>query len=701
MCLRATTPTSTIGCRADMSQWQRMKATARRRMPGLYDNLRDRRNAARAARARAFPGSPASFEAWLARLPDQRRQALPEAWLPDESRATTPRVAVVVHVFFPELLPEILESLVNIPVPFDLIMTNASGTRVIARCPSATSIRLLDVENHGRDIWPLLQVVNAGLLDAYELVLKVHTKRSQWREGHELQGSGGDWRAGLLNDLFGSEDGVRAILGTFADNPRLGMVTSDGSVLGPEFWGGNESTTRELARRLELNLDEQTLRFAAGSMYWTRGFVLQGLRALNVSRHDFEEEAGQINATTAHAFERLIGYLSAEAGLRIAGISQCRGSSPAPDAYTKAVAPAVRIVPFYLPQFHPVAENDRWWGKGFTEWTNVSSARPVYLGQHQPKLPTTTGFYDLRLPESVALQNDLARSVGIYGFMYYHYWFAGRPILESPLRDRLASDDPMPFCIMWANENWTRRWDGRSEDVLLGQDYQHVDSAQFLADCLDFLLDPRYIRVDDKPVVAIYRPLQIPDLKSTVARWREIAEAAGLPGLLLLSVDVDPEFDGLSEDVRSVGLDGTLGFPPHRTTWPAQKPRPPAIDYRFHGNLLSYEATVDEQIAGLRRAQDENHFPGVMVAFDNTARRQWSSDIWYGSNPYTFHRWLQAAVAQVMHRPRDHRMVFVNAWNEWAEGAVLEPQDRTGSTYLQAVRSVVAAASTAPETADH
>ncbi len=674
---------------------QSLKAYARRRMPRVYENLRERRNKSRAARIGVARRGPASLEAWLDRLPDHRRLALSQEWLPCEKQVGTPRVVVVVHVFFPELVDEILSELPSIPVPFDLIITNASGTHVDINCPAARCVRVLDVENRGRDMWPLLQVVNAGLLDPYEMVLKLHTKRSEWRHGHELAGTGGEWRRGLLRDLVGSRKQVERILETFARNPRIGIVTSDDSVLGPEFWGGNEPTTKELARRLELGVREETLKFAAGSMYWVRGFVVQALRALNASRHDFEEESGQVNATTAHAIERLLGILVSEAGLRIAGVSATSGSETRSKPFLGPVEPQVRIVPFYLPQFHPVPDNDRWWGKGFTEWTNVTSARPVFLGHHQPKLPTTTGFYDLRLPESVAMQNDLARSAGIHGFMYYHYWFAGRPILERPLQDRLESDDPTPFCIMWANENWTRRWDGRSENVLLGQDYEHIDSSQFVQDALHYLLDPRYLRVDGKAILAVYRPRQIPDLAETVVAWRAIAEKAGVGELLLLSVDVDPEFDGLSRDVHQFGFDGTLGFPPHRTTWPQQKPRPLQVDYRFHGNILSYERTVDEQVAGMPRYVSADSYPGVMVTFDNTARRQWSSDIWYGSNPYTFHRWLLAAVEQVMPREPEHRLVFINAWNEWAEGAVLEPHDRVGPGYLLAVRNVIDAVSRA------
>ena len=677
-----------------MGRMDGVKAYARRRMPILYQRLQRRRQEAREVRASRQLGPPAQFSTWLDRLPDQRRSALPPGWLPDE-RPDPPQVAVVVHCFFPELMEEILAGLANLPVDFDLVVTNASGASIRVDCPSATTIRVLDVENHGRDIWPLMQLVNAGLLDPYDLVLKVHTKRSEWRQGHSLGGSGNEWRNRLLADLIGSPEQVDRILSSFAADPSLGMVTSDGSLLGPEYWGDNETTARELARRLELHLDPAGLRFAAGSMYWTRGFVLKGLRALNTSRSDFEEEAGQVNATTAHAVERLIGVVAHEAGYRIEGVSRCQVAGRS-DAYARSPEPAVRAVPFYLPQFHPIPENDRWWGPGFTEWTNVTHAMPVFLGHHQPRLPTMTGFYDLRLPESVALQNRLARTARIEGFMYYHYWFAGRTILELPLRNRLVSEDPLPFCIMWANENWTRRWDGRSENVLLGQDYEHVDSALFLDDVLPYLLDERYLRIDGRPVVAVYRPRQIPNLRATVEKWRARAREAGLRDLFLLSVDVDEEFDGLAGEVQRVGFDGVLGFPPHRTVWRSQEPRPAEVDPRFHGNILSYERTVDEQIASLPgRFRDSDSFPGVMVTFDNTARRQWSSDIWYGSNPYTFHRWLQAAIAQVMPRDPEHRLVFINAWNEWAEGAVLEPQSRVGTSYLLAVRSAVDAASRA------
>jgi lipopolysaccharide biosynthesis protein len=552
---------------------------------------------------------------------------------------------------------------------------------------------VLDIDNHGRDIYPLAAVVNAGLLDAYDLILKVHTKRSPWREQHdELAGSGQQWRSGLFDALLGSEEEVRQIMGAFAEHPDLGAVTANGSVLGPEFWGGDLEIVRTLLRRLELVVDPDSLRFPAGSMYWIRGFLLKGLRALNLTAADFEHEAGQVDATTAHGIERSIGLLAAEAGCRVVERSDTPSSATEAWRHYEGEQPAeprLRVMPFYLPQFHAIPENDRWWGQGFTEWTNVTAAHPVFHGHHQPKLPSTTGFYDLRLDAVRDQQSSMAAAAGVEGFMYYYYWFAGRRLLSMPIEKLLASDVDKPFCLMWANENWTRRWDGRSEDMLIGQDYDKVPAADFIDDVMPFLQDPRYLRVDGRPILAVYRIAQIPGYRDVVRQWRERAREAGVGELMLLSVDVAKAFDGLEGSAESAGLDGILGFPPHNTLWEWLPHAGYGVDPRFAGNLLSYDAVVSDAIAKLRKGIPDTAYPGVMVTFDNTARRQWISDVWYGSNPYTFRRWLAEAARAVSDREPQHRIVFINAWNEWAEGAVLEPSDRYGATYLAAVRDVI------------
>ncbi len=664
----------------------RYKAAARYQL----DEFNDRRQ-------RRGPHVAVDYRDWLDRRGGRRAAHFPDSWriqeglFPEQPSV----VAVLVHVFYPELLAEILDELGALPVAYDLIITNASRQKLtVSRldAPGSRNVQVLDVENHGRDIWPLVQVVNAGLLDPYELVLKVHTKRSEWREAHpDLDGTGEQWRTDLFASLLGEPENVKTILATFAENPNLGIVTAPGSLLGPEFWGGDEALVRELLRRLELRLDADELQFPAGSFYWIRGFLLQGLRALGLDAEDFEREAGQIDGTTAHAIERSIGILTREAGMTMTTSAELPETEAPSWARYKVGAPRrarARVLPFYLPQFHPTPENDAWWGKGFTEWTNVTSARPVYVGQNQPNLPADLGFYDLRLDSVRSAQMDLAAAHGVEGFMYYYYWFAGHRLLSTPIDALLAGDVNKPFCLMWANENWTRRWDGRTSDVLMGQDYDRVPATTFIDDVLPFLADPRYLRVDGRPVLSVYRIAQIPDFPAVIEHWRRRAREAGIGELFVLSVDVAREFDGLVGGLKAAGLDGLLGFPPHNLKWEWVSHGGLSVDPRFKGNLLSYVAM--ERDAEFRLAAlPEDHFPGVMVNFDNTARRQWKSDVWFGSNPYTFRRWFAAAVSAVAHREPEERIVFVNAWNEWAESAVLEPTARFGKTFLLAVRDVV------------
>lgn len=650
------------------------------------------------ALARGYKHWEADFKTWVERSSGRSVASFPAVWRSrdDLPLANPARVGVVVHAFYPELLDEIFSRLRSMPVAYDLFVTNATGRAITLPSdlgPVSAAV-VLEIENHGRDILPLVSLVNAGYLDPYLVVLKVHTKRSAWREAHELGGDGAAWRAALLDSLLPGGDGVRDILGAFAERADLGLVTADGSILGPEFWGDNEGHAGNLLRRLELVLDPAGLRFAAGSMYWIRGFALQGLRALSLSSEDFEPEDGQVNFTTAHAIERLIGVLLEEAGLRLVERSHLppRHSPSSWQRFGSAtLRPRARIIPFYLPQFHPVPENDRWWGPGFTEWTNVTSAEPVYEGHYQPRLPRDLGFYDLRLDEIRQAQASLSKAAGISGFMYYYYWFAGRRLLETPIDRLLASDVDQPFCIMWANENWTRRWDGRETDILIGQDYEHVPAEQFIDDVLPLLADRRYLSVGGRKLLAVYRPTQVPRLAEVVEAWRDRARRAGVGELLVVNVDVHVEFGGLDAragDQRAFGLDGALGFPPHNHLYQWLPHAGLGVDERFTGNLLSYEAMARDAERRLRAGLPASLHPGVMVAFDNTPRRQWDSDVWYGSNPYTFRRWLATAVSSVLDREPEERLVFVNAWNEWAEGAVLEPTDRYGRAFLQAVRDV-------------
>ncbi|MEP7208787.1 MAG: glycoside hydrolase family 99-like domain-containing protein [Casimicrobiaceae bacterium] len=347
----------------------------------------------------------------------------------------------------------------------------------------------------------------------------------------------------------------------------------------------------------------------------------------------------------------------------------------------------VRAVAFYLPQFHPIPENDRWWGKGFTEWRNVVRARPNFPGHYQPQLPADLGFYDLRLSETREAQAALARAYGVSAFCYYHYWFSGRRLLERPLDEVVASGKPdFPFCVCWANENWTRRWDGLDHEILVGQDYRPDDAAAFIRDLLPVLADPRYLRVNGRPVVLVYCASALPEPRRWSDTWRRAAQQAGHPDLYLALVQSVNETGG---DPRPIGFDAAVEFPPHLFAMDELTAGVTGARPGFRGAILDYIASARY---GLARARpDYTLLRGVMPGWDNTARGQDTANAFVNAEPANYERWLRGSVAitRAWHAG-DERLVFVNAWNEWAEGCHLEPDLRHGSAFLEATHRALA-----------
>ncbi len=360
------------------------------------------------------------------------------------------------------------------------------------------------------------------------------------------------------------------------------------------------------------------------------------------------------------------------------------------DSTTTAALPGeVRAIAYYLPQYHPIPENDIWWGRGFTEWTNVTRAKPLFDGHEQPHRPTELGYYDLRVPEVRAAQAELAAAHGIHGFCYYYYSFGPKRLLERPLLDMLASGEPdFPFCICWANETWSRRWDGAEAQVLIAQDDSPAHYRNFIHEVLPVLQDRRYIRVNEAPVLLVYRVGRIPDAASVAQYWREQAKAAGLPGLYLCAVQShDRNFDP-----RVAGYDAAVEFPP--SPWKATKVEPstlPGMDPDFTGSIFDYPSLLANS---LRRATpDYRLLRGVMTDWDNTARRGPAAYLFRGASPREYETWLRGSVAWTLaHNPPQERLVFVNAWNEWAEGAHLEPDERHGRAWLEATQRALSRA---------
>lgn len=349
----------------------------------------------------------------------------------------------------------------------------------------------------------------------------------------------------------------------------------------------------------------------------------------------------------------------------------------------------VKLIAFYLPQFHPIPENDEWWGKGFTEWRNVVKARPLFKGHYQPHLPADLGFYDLRLAESRNAQAKLALQYGIHGFCYYHYWFNGQQVLQRPLDDVLASGAPdFPFCICWANENWTRRWDGHDDQVLLRQIYSPQDDLEHIKSLIPRFKDSRYIKLEGKPLILIYRASNLPDPAETFVSWRRKVEEAGLNGLYICCVESFPADHGLA---NKIGADAAVEFAPDWTVLPRRvgvgNPfsflSSRALNKVSKTNHFSeYADLVDSMLN--KPAPKYRRYPCVTPMRDNTARRKNGAFVALNSTPDKYEYWLRTSIRAELHKNEPHPIVFINAWNEWAEGNHLEPCERWGRAYLEA-----------------
>ncbi len=350
-----------------------------------------------------------------------------------------------------------------------------------------------------------------------------------------------------------------------------------------------------------------------------------------------------------------------------------------------------RLIAFYLPQYHPIPENDEWWGNGFTEWVSVAKARPLFRGHYQPHVPADLGCYDLRLPETRCAQADLARDHGIEGFCYWHYWLGnGRQLLQRPFEEVLNSGRPdFPFCLGWANHDWTGVWFGSQGKVLAKQTYPGLDDYKaHFRHLLRAFSDDRYITVDGKPLFYIYLPFQIPEIRRLLDLWREMAIDAGLKGLHIVGEGVQ------SGQCEKYGIDA-CAYSHHRKISYAgingnTYLKKLLMTYRKFFNRPEIYNYCDAMKFFLKAGEIPiNEYPSLVPGWDRTPRLGYRGVVLKGASPELFRAHVKDALTRCSHKPYERKILFVKSWNEWAEGNYLEPDLKFGRAYLEVVRDEV------------
>lgn len=611
-----------------------------------------------------------------------------------EIPALTPKkIAVHLHFFYEDMGDICVEYLKNIPIAFDLFISIPLGKNAenvykffLLHLTNVNKVIVEHSPNRGRDIAPMI-VQFGDRLSSYDYFGHFHTKKSPHRE--DLNG----WFSALMNTLCGDPKSVAQIFKLLDNDGKLVYASGNQILPGDDGWSENKSIAKDiLSRFTDLNIsDFPYVEFPQGSMFWAKSDCMYDFLKLPLKFEDFPKEPILPDATLAHALERLILVFNKNYPGRNYRIETPQLSNP-PLAYYEEQQDysnsfshnTIKVLAYYLPQFSPNPENDEWHGKGFTEWHKVRAANPLFHGHYQQHIPhADIGYYQLDSHEQMAVQAEQMKKAGVHGMIFYHYWFSGKLILEKPAQMLLKRPEiNMPFSFCWANENWTRRWDGNEQEILLGQVYSKEDASAFIKYLIPFFKDDRYIKIDGRPVLFVYRPSSMEHVEEYINIWTAecVAQGVGAPYVVatLTRGATAPQNYGMDAAVERVLQDWTDGAVPEinkqkHSYWP------------INGSILDYSAVADHYM----EKELINNYPlfrSLVPTWDNTAR--------YGTEAYAldnfktskFQEWLEYLIDySEQHLPEDRRFVVINAWNEWAEGAHLEPDTRFGYGYLNSV----------------
>lgn len=573
--------------------------------------------------------------------------------------------ALVLNLSAVELVSPILEVLAgaNGEHGLDVFLLGpeaALGQEMPLIVRSVTYLGVVDEVGNARGFQ---QVASSGALDGYDGVLWVspHDDEHEWRKSLA-------WAATVAD--------------RFCSSPGWGIAST-----GTESVAGRADLIRALRvalPRLGIKVDVESLPLTTGGAIWIKPLLLRGLGpALRAAEMKPGGAKSDFPGRTT-----LLGVITALAGKADMAVrSDMAASSTSRDGSARR---KIKTIAFYLPQFHPIAENDKWWGKGFTEWSNVVRGRQLFRHHYQPRQPADLGYYDLRLEDVQVAQADLARKFGVHGFCFYYYWFSGKKLLNYPI-EQLARSRRIDtgFCVCWANENWSRNWDGQNRHVLMEQSYSIESNRALILELIPMMKDPRWIRHEGRPVMMVYRISIIPNWLETAWIWREECRKAGLGEIHLCAVRFGLEsLEGRPEDH---GLDSYVLFPPHEAQRVDLRQEVLDLHKDFNGEIFNYEEVVRGDIERFSSGYPWPVHRGAMLGWDNTARRLTDSRIFHGATPYGFRRWVSAILDQeAAHNEKRESLLFVNAWNEWAEGTYLEPDQRWGASYLSALSSAIA-----------